>query len=86
MPTMIIASEIHRETDPISNEVTTRTSDKVETSKFHEKQTLIQVATSVDDVVLVEDASNDEEVGPDAQVTVENPSYLSPSKMPLPYL
>jgi hypothetical protein len=66
MPTFTTAIKIHRETDPIINEVATRTSDKVETSKFQEKQTLIQVATSVEDVVLVEDASDDEEAGLDA--------------------
>ena len=37
MPTLITATEIHRETDPIINEVATRMSDKVETSKFQEK-------------------------------------------------
>ena len=37
---------------------------------------MIQVATSVEDVVLVEDASDDEEAGLDAQVTVGNPIFL----------
>lgn len=62
MPTMISAAEIHRKTDLIINEVATRVSDKAETFMLEEKQTLMQVVTSVEDVVLVEDAFDDEKV------------------------
>jgi hypothetical protein len=38
-------------------------------------QTLLQTITTVEDVVLVEDASDDEEIS-DTQVTVKDPTFL----------
>jgi hypothetical protein len=40
------------------------------------EQKLPQVVTSVEDVVLVEDASDDEEVVSDAHVAIEDPILL----------
>ena len=44
------------------------------------------MVTSIGDVVLVKDASDEEEIIIDAQVTVKDPSFTLPSKTILPTL
>jgi hypothetical protein len=47
---------------------------------------LLQMVTSIGNVVLVKDASDEDEIITDAQVTVTDPSFSSPSKTILPTL
>lgn len=70
MPTRISGTEIHRETDLTSNEVVIGAFEADSRQMMSTKQTikvpsetstLLQVVTSVEDVVVVEDASDDEE-------------------------
>ena len=92
MPTRISGTEIHRETDLTSNEVVIGAFEADSRQMMSTKQTikvpsetstLLQVVTSVEDVVVVEDASDDEEATFIAQTTIEDPSFLPPSKMVL---
>jgi hypothetical protein len=47
---------------------------------------LLQMVTSIGNVVLVKDASDEDEIITDAQVIVKDPSFSSPSKIILPTL
>jgi hypothetical protein len=67
--------EIYREMGPVTNEMTTRMFDNVESSTAQTEQAIAEVLSSVEHVIHVEDASDDEDVS-DAQVKVENPIFL----------
>jgi hypothetical protein len=67
--------EIYREMGPVTNEMTTRMFDNAESSTAQTEQAIAEVASSVEDVIHVEDASDDEDVLY-AQVKVENPIFL----------
>jgi hypothetical protein len=63
------------EMGPVTNEMTTRMFDNAESSTAQTEQAIAEVLSSVEHVIHMEDASDDEDVS-DAQVKVENPIFL----------
>ncbi|CAO2037385.1 unnamed protein product [Urochloa humidicola] len=91
--TRISVAEIHKETDPITNDVAAslletekptqqdiEVPSRVSASHMHPDspidQKLVEAASSIEEFVLVEDASDDEEAISDVHVTVEDPIFL----------
>jgi hypothetical protein len=86
MPMKISGTEIHRETDLTTNEVVAGAFEADSRQMMSTVQTievpsetsmLLQVVTSVEDLVVVEDASDDEETTLVAQTTFEDPIFLT---------
>lgn len=86
MPTRIYGTEIHRETDLTTNEVVVGAFEADSRQMMSTEQTievpsetsaLLQVVTYVEDLVVVEDASGDEEATLVVQSTFEDPIFLT---------